>query len=153
MVELDEHFIPARVVAAELVPFPKGPTPAMLQVLPAAARIVGAHPWRPHVFARHLLAEPRSSSAFVAGSALLHLVIDRGAAPRAWSGLFAALGESELPARPSMQQVAPLWRPGLKQLGFDIEREWQRLVGGHLADAVTPTPRVRRRRRAAGGGA
>lgn len=153
MVELDDHFIPARSIAAELVPFPKGPTPAMLQVLPVAARIVGAHPWRPHVFARHLLAENRSSSTYIAGSALLHLVIDRGAAPSAWGALFAALGEHELPARPGLQQLAPLWRPGLKQLGFDIAREWQRLVGGYLADAATPTPRVRRRRRVAGGGA
>lgn len=141
------HVLASRPVAIlsddELLQFPKGPTNSILEALPAAARIAGVRPWRPHMFARELLDADRGSSAFIAGSALLHLVMERGASTAAWSSLFASFGGgAALPARPTIQQVAPYWRPGLKQVGFDIAREWQRLVGGHLADAATPTPRV-----------
>lgn len=145
---------PVAILAAdELLQFPKGPTNSMLEVLPAASRIAGVCPWKPHVFARALAAAFRGgSSEFIAGSALLHLVMERGASRAAWVSLFASLGvHTELPARPTIQQMAPFWRPGLKQVGFDIAREWQRLVGGHIADAATPTPRVRPRKSAAGG--
>lgn len=98
--------------AVSVTHFPAGPTARMLSLLPAARRMRGVRPWRPHLFVRALLGGGLSSDGEVAARCLLYLLIETQYELRpAWECVVAeAGGWLCLLRRPSEEEFRRVWK-------------------------------------------
>lgn len=103
----------------------------MLSLLPAARRIRGVRPWRPHLFVRALLGGRLGADRAAAARGLLHLLIETQYELRpAWEHLLSAAGGCLcLVPRPSEEEFRRVWRTTLEP-PYSFRWEAGRVNGG-----------------------